>query len=145
MLMDMNKIKKVTMGLAALAALALGGATLANATGGGSSEKSDAPDAKVTGTDASRAGDAALKAVGAGKVVSVEGTDEGVPAVYEVKVDDAGKVTEVQVDKAFGVVGQKADDDQGDATDRGAGDGETGDDAQGHQDQGDGDGETNAG
>ena len=123
----MNKIKKVILGIAALAALALGGATLAGATGGGT-EKADAPDEQIQGADATRAGDAAVSAVGAGKVLSVEGSDEGGAAVYEVKVGNAGKVTEVQVDKAFDVTAQKPDDDASEGGDEGDGDGETADD-----------------
>jgi hypothetical protein len=140
----MNTLKKITLTVGGLAALALGGSAIANATSGSGNEKSDAPDTVVAGTAASKAGDAALTAVGGGKVVSVEGTDEGGPAVYEVKVDNAGKVTEVQVDKAFSVTSQKADD-KGESQDKGDGDGETADDQNGAQDKGDGDGETNDG
>lgn len=142
----MNQIKKVLMSIAALGALGLGGAAIADATSSGSTAKSDAPDTQIQGTDASRAGAAAVKAAGGGKVVSVEGTDEGGTAVYEVKVDNAGKITEVQLDKAFGVTAQKADDDKAESKDTGDGDGETNDDAagqaKGQHDAGDGDGET---
>lgn len=121
------------MTVGALAALALGGAVIANATGGGSSssantEPHDSADQAVTGSAATNAGAAARTAVGGGKVVSVEGTDEGGAAVYEVKIDSSGKVTEVQLDKSFGVVAQKADDDKSESKDTGEGDGETNDD-----------------
>ncbi len=112
------------MGLAALPALALGGSAIAGATSGGTTttEKTDGPDAALTGAPAGKAGKAATDAVGGGKVVSVENTDEGGPAVYEVKVADGGKVTEVQVSKDFAVTSKKADDDQGtDAQDKGDG------------------------
>ena len=125
----MQKIKKVLMGVAALAALALGGAAIANATGGG--ESSDAPDQAVTGTASQKAGGAARQAVGGGTVVSVERSDEG-DSTYEVKVANGGKVHEVQVDDAYHATGQKLDDDQPGAQheqgDQGDGDGETNDD-----------------
>jgi len=143
----MHKTKKTLMGLAALAALALGGSAIAGATGGGTTttEKADGPDAPLTGAPAEKAGKAATDAVGGGgRVVAVENTDEGGPAVYEVKVADGGKVTEVQVSKDFAVTSKKADDDQGtDAQDKGDGDGEKADDGPGAhgQDKGDGDGD----
>jgi uncharacterized membrane protein YkoI len=123
----MSTLKKVLAGLAALAALALGGAAIAGATSGGD-EQSDAPDVAVSGADASSAGDAARAALGGGKVVSVEGSDEGGAAVYEVKVDQNGKVTEIQLDEGFSVVARQADDDQPGSHDQGDGDGEADDD-----------------
>jgi hypothetical protein len=139
----MHKTKKALMGLAALAALALGGSAIAAATsGGGGTEKADGPDKALTGAPADKAGRAATDAVGGGRVVAVENSDEGGPAVYEVKVDKAGTTTEVQVSKVFTVTSKKADDGQGDAQDKGDGDGEKADDGQGDaQDKGDGDGE----
>jgi len=121
----MIKLKKFAMGLAALAALALGGAAIAGATSGGKdgSSGSDAPDTQVAAPAAKAAGDAAVKAVGGGRVVSVETTDEDSPAVYEVKVADGAKVWEVQVDKSYAVTAQKADD-EGTGGDSGDGDGE---------------------
>ncbi len=141
----MHSLKKLSMGLAALAALALGGSAIAGAAnnGGDAQKAGDGPDEALTGTPARNAGKAATKAVGGGRVVSVEKTDEGGPAVYEVKVDEAAKITEVQVTKDYAVSSQKADDDASDKQDRGDGDGEKADDAQGadKQDRGDGDGE----
>jgi uncharacterized membrane protein YkoI len=108
----MKTFKKTLLGVAALAALALGGSALAGATSGGSNEKSDGPDQHLTGSAADRAGAAALAATGDGDIVSVERSDEGGAAVYEVKVSkDDGTVTEVQVDGNNHVVSQKADDD----------------------------------
>jgi hypothetical protein len=103
----MKMLKKVLMGVAALAAFAAGGAAIANATAGSSS---DPPDAAVTGADATRAGASATKALGGGDVVSVERSDEGGGAVFEVKVRQAGTITEVQVDDGFGVTAQKPED-----------------------------------
>jgi hypothetical protein len=74
-----------------------------------------------------KAARAATATLGGGKVVSVETSDEGRPAVYEVKVAKAGTVIEVQVDDSYDVTATKADDDQHDS-DHGDGDGETNDD-----------------
>jgi uncharacterized membrane protein YkoI len=123
----MKTTKKLLMALAALAALAFGGAAIANATGangdGDGETNDDGPDATLVHSSAGdRAAGAATTSLGGGKVVSVEKSDEGGAAVYEVKVDQGGKITEVQVGKDFAVTSKKADDDQGD------GDGETNDD-----------------
>jgi uncharacterized membrane protein YkoI len=124
----MQTTKKLLMALAALAALAFGGATIANATNNGDGDgetRDDGPDASLVGTTAGdRAGKAATDDLGGGKVVSVEQSDEGGAAAYEVKVDKAGKVTEVQVSRDYAVTAKQADDDQRE----GDGDGETNDD-----------------
>lgn len=135
----MTRIKKLAMGIAALAALALGGSAIAGAQSNGGGGTSDTPDQAVTGAPAKRAGAAAVKAAGGGTVRSVERSDEGGTAAYEVKVRRAGKTIEVTETAGYAVVKQAADDDQGDESDRGDGDGETNDDqgAQGH-DRGDG-------
>lgn len=123
----MNALKKVLIGVLAVAALGLGGAALAGATSGSGNEQSDSADEQLTGATAARAGAAAAKAVGGGKVISVERSDEGGDAAYEVKVEHSGTVTEVNLDTALGVTAQQRDDDQG-AADQGDGDGETNDD-----------------
>jgi hypothetical protein len=151
----MQAFKKLLMAIAALGALAFGGAQIAGATGGsndtsakqvqsvqdkgdgdgeqaddveGTQDKGDGDgeqaDDVVTGAAAGKASAAAVKAVGGGTAKSVEKADEGGKAVYEVKVDKSGTITEVTLGSDYSVVGQQADDDQG------------------HQDQGDGDGET---
>jgi len=125
----MGKLKKVLMGVLAVAALGLGGAALAGATSG-NGNGNDNPKGwvkMVSRADASQAGAAATKAVGGGQVVSVERSDEGGGAVYEVKVSHSGTVTEVNLDKAFAVTARQADDDHG-ATEKSDGDGETNDD-----------------
>jgi hypothetical protein len=140
----MHTMKKVLMGVAALAALALGGATIASATGGGEGATGQR-DETVTGSAAQNAGRAAQTAVGGGRVVSVERSDEGGSA-YEAKIDRAGKVIEVQLDEGYGVVSRKADDDRSEQHDPGDGDGETNDDSgAAGQVRGDGDGETQDG
>lgn len=131
----MNPFKKLVLAVAALAALAVGGATIANATHGGGNDAAteretndDGADASVVGTSAGdKAARAATAKLGGGKVVSVEKSDEGRPAVYEVKVAKAGTVTEVQVDDSYDVTATRADDDQHDS-DHGDGDRETNDD-----------------
>jgi uncharacterized membrane protein YkoI len=132
----MNSFKKLLMALAALAALAVGGAAIANAMNSASNNGTatqsethdDGADASLVGTSAAdKAAKAAKDKLGGGTVVSVEKSDEGGPAVYEVKVDNAGTVTEVQVDGSYNVTATKADDDQHGA-DQGDGDGETNDD-----------------
>jgi len=127
----MSTLKKVLMGVIAIAALGLGGAALAGATNGngggsGSAAEGRSADEQVTGTAASKAGAAATKAVGGGDVLSVERSDEGGRAVYEVKVKHNGTVTEVNVDSAYGVTAQQIDDDQG--NEQGDDEGETDDD-----------------
>ncbi|MEA2172160.1 MAG: hypothetical protein QOF76_5460 [Solirubrobacteraceae bacterium] len=125
----MQRIKKITAGVAALAALAFGGAQIAGATGGSDTpEANDTPDQALTGSGAQAASAAAVKAVGGGTAKSVEASDEGGTAVYEVKVDKGGTITEVTLDKSGTVLKQVADDDQGDAADTGDGDGENPDD-----------------
>jgi hypothetical protein len=134
----MNSFKKLLMTLAALAALAVGAAAIANATNSGSGSgnnaaaeretNDDGADASLVGTSAAdKAAKAATDKLGGGKVVSVEKSDEGAPAVYEVKVDKAGTVTEVQVSASYNVTATKADDDEH-ASDQGDGDGESNDD-----------------
>jgi uncharacterized membrane protein YkoI len=154
----MKRIKQVIMGIAALAALGLGGAAIAGAAGGNDTpEPGDQPDHVVDSATAAKAGRAATGTAG-GDVISVERTDEGGKAVYEVKVQRAGHVDEVQVDSSFGIVSSKVDDEQADGADQqgehgdaadgadAAGQGdqpEPGDqpDQPGQADQGDGDGE----
>lgn len=74
----MNSPKKVLTGIAALVALGLGGSAIAGAAnnGDGDGEKADGPDQGLTGSASQRAGAAATRAVGGGRVVSVESSDE---------------------------------------------------------------------
>jgi hypothetical protein len=75
----MNSFKKLLMAVAALASLAVGGATIANATHGGGNDAAaeietndDGADASVVGTSAGdKAARAATAALGGGKIVSV--------------------------------------------------------------------------
>jgi hypothetical protein len=108
----MQRFKKVLGGVAALAALAFGGAQIAGATGGSSSSNNEGSDAAITGAAADQAKAAAVKAVGGGQATKVRAENEG-SAIYEVEVDNAGKTTEVTLGKTFNVIDQKADDQEG--------------------------------
>ena len=114
----MNGIQKTLAGVAALAALGLGGSAIATATSNSNapSDGGDGPDHQVAGPAAQQAGDAALAAVPGGKLASVEAADEGGATAYEVKVTDpSGKLIEVGVSKTFTVTHQNADDDPAEA------------------------------
>ena len=108
-----NAINIRTLVIAAAVAMlvALGGAGIAYANGGGDSEES------LTGPDAQKAKSAAIAAVGSGTLTEVErddgddgyGTSGG---VYEVEVTrEDGSQVEVHLDGDYDVVGQGADED----------------------------------
>jgi uncharacterized membrane protein YkoI len=100
-----NRASRLLMGVAALAALALGGATVASAVsnGNGSAQRSD--ETALTGDTAAKVKDAALAETGGGTVERVE-TDADGHAAYEAHVlkSDGTRVT-VYVNKQFEVVG----------------------------------------
>jgi hypothetical protein len=101
--------RKIAAGIAALAALALGGAAIASATGGS--------DQQLSGDTATKASAAALKAVGGGKVTGSEQDGEK-GATYEVEVTKTdGSVVDVRLDASYKVVAVDGDseraDDQG--------------------------------
>ncbi len=108
-----NAINVRTLVIAAAVAMlvALGGAGIAYANGGGDSEE------QLTGPDTQKAKSAAIAAVGGGTVTEVErddgddgyGTGGG---AYEVEVErDDGTQVEVHLDGDYDVVGQEADED----------------------------------
>jgi uncharacterized membrane protein YkoI len=134
-----NKIRKILMGLAALAALALGGSALAGAASGGGSgsdqavqERGEASepagsedtdnvqdengkddgqdcDQGLTGDTATRASEAALAATGGGKVNASERDGEK-GATYEVEITKPdGKTVDVRLDDQFKVVAVDSD------------------------------------
>jgi uncharacterized membrane protein YkoI len=90
-------------GGALAAALIGGGAAVAVANGGDD-------DRPLTGPALERATRAALDHVGAGTVVETEVGDEGAAYGVEIRLDD-GRVVEVNLDAAFTVIGQEADED----------------------------------
>jgi hypothetical protein len=106
----------ILAGLAALAALALGGAAIANATG----VVGDDEGQKLSSSEAARAGAAALRATGGGTVQESE--REGTSYEIEVRKPD-GSIVEVQLDSSYRVVGvdgdQETDDDDGEQEDAG--------------------------
>jgi uncharacterized membrane protein YkoI len=103
-----NRASRLLMGVAALAALALGGATVASAVsnGNGSAQRSD--ETALTGDTAAKVKDAALAETGGGTVERVE-TDADGHAAYEAHVlkTDGTRVT-VYVNKQFEVVGTES-------------------------------------
>jgi uncharacterized membrane protein YkoI len=101
----------------ALAALALGGAAIANATMGDDGEP-------LSGTTVDRASAAALKAAGGGRVTETEHDAED-GATYEVEVTKAdGSQVDVRLDPSFHVV--TIERDREDASDDDAGDDDSG-------------------
>jgi uncharacterized membrane protein YkoI len=104
-----DKMKGVVIGVAAIAALAIGGTAIAGAAGGGDDNGTDRA---ITGTALEQASAAALKATGGGKVTQTEVGDE--ESYYEVEVTrDDGSQVDVQLDKSFNLVGQKVDHEDG--------------------------------
>jgi uncharacterized membrane protein YkoI len=98
-------MKRLLTALVAVAALGAGGTAIAGAASGGDDNGTDKA---ITGSALDRASAAALKATGGGKVSETEAGDE--ESYYEVEVTrgDGSKV-DVQLDRGFNVVGQKAD------------------------------------
>ena len=89
----------------AIAALAAGGAGIAQAIGGDSEEQ-------ITGAAAEKAKSAALEAAGGGTVLEVERQDGDGVGVYEVEVRRAdGSQVEIHLDANYQPVGAAADDD----------------------------------
>lgn len=102
-----DKLKRVAIAIAAVAALAAGGAAIAGATGGGNDT-----DKAITGEALDRAKKAALDHTGGGTVTEAE-ADDG-DGAYEVEVTRAdGSQVEVHLDKRFTIIGQASDDDHG--------------------------------
>jgi uncharacterized membrane protein YkoI len=106
-----RRTTKIAAGFAALAALALGGAAIANATQGGGG--------KLTRAEASKASAAALRATGGGKVQSYERDGED-GATYEVEVRKPdGSVVDVRLDGSYRVVVIEGDQESHDGPDAG--------------------------
>ena len=103
-----SKMKKVVLGVLALAALALGGAAIAGATGG----DDDGSERAITGSALDRASAAALQETGGGKVTGTEAGDE--EGAYEVEVTRSdGSQVDVHLDDRFNVLNQVGDGDSG--------------------------------
>jgi uncharacterized membrane protein YkoI len=123
-----DKIKGVAAAMAAIAALAIGGAALAGATNNSDNPSSqpaapqssqqaedesgnEAPDQPISGgSDLDKASAAALEHTGGGQVTDTEVGDE--ESYYEVEVTlDDGSQVDVQLDRSFQVVGDEADEE----------------------------------
>ena len=108
-----DKLKGALIAVGVIAVLATGGAAIAGATGGGDGGDKGEKETPITGSALDRASQAALKETGGGKVTETEQGDE--ESYYEVEVTKAdGGQVDVQLDKAFNVVGTKVDHEDGD-------------------------------
>jgi uncharacterized membrane protein YkoI len=109
----MNRRTRIVLGAtAAIVAAGVAAAGVATAADAGD----DSPDVAITGTDLSRASEAALAETGGGEVVDSEVEDE--ENGYEVEVNLAdGRQIEVQLDAKFAVVSSdvNVEGDDGDA------------------------------
>lgn len=114
-----ERIKKALMGLAALAALALGGGALAQAGGSGGGDKAEQgehgeQDESVSGAKADRAKAAALEITNGGTANSVERDDEN-GATWEVEVTKPdGQTVDVRLDQGYERVVVEGDSEDGD-------------------------------
>lgn len=121
-----NKLKGAIIAAAAIVALAIGGAAIAGATGG----EDDGSGKPITGSALEKAKTIALDHTGGGRVTATELNDE--EGAYEVEVTRAdGSQVDVHLDRAFKVIGEKADGEKGDDNHAGenAGDNASGDKA----------------
>jgi hypothetical protein len=132
-----DKLKKIVLGVAALAALALGGSAIAGATSGGD----DSSDKALTGDILNKASKAALAETGGGTIGQTE-TDNEKGATYEVEVTKPdGTQVDVRLDDQFKVVAVDGDSEESGAEENAADEGpDRGPDADssepGHQDAG---------
>lgn len=111
-----ERIKKALMGLAALAALALGGGAIAQAgsSGGGDKAEQGEQDESVSGPQANRAKEAALEVTKGGEVNAVERDGED-GATWEVEVTKTdGQTVDVRLDQAYQPVVVEGDSEDGD-------------------------------
>lgn len=103
----MQRRTRVIAAAALVLLVAGGGAGAAVAAGGDD-------DTPLTGATLERATAAALEATGGGTVTETEVGDDAAAYGVEVRLPD-GREVEVNLDEAFAVVGQEADDDGGDS------------------------------
>jgi uncharacterized membrane protein YkoI len=104
--------KKIVAGVAALAALALGGAALAGATSGGSDDTGDRS-AAIPASALGKAKAVALDATGGGETGESE-LDGEKGATYEVEVTKPnGDQVDVRLDRSFEVVAMDGDEEDG--------------------------------
>jgi hypothetical protein len=106
----------IVAGIAALAALVLGGAAIAGSQGVGPFGDDDA---QLTGPAADHAKAAALEITGGGKANAVERDSEH-GATYEVEVTKPnGKTVDVRLDASYNLVTVDGDSEQNDGGDAG--------------------------
>ena len=104
----MNRRTKFAGALAAALVAGAVGTGIATASGG----DDDATDVSIKGSDLERASAAALDHTGGGSVTGTETGDE--ESYYEVEITlDDGSQVDVQLDRAFNVVGSEGDGDGG--------------------------------
>ena len=106
----------IAAGIAAVAALVLGGAGIAGSQGVGPFGDDDA---QLTGPAADRAKAAALEITGGGKANAVERDSEN-GATYEVEVTKPnGKTLDVYLDASYSLVSVEGDSEENDSGDAG--------------------------
>lgn len=105
-----RRLTMILAGLAALGALALGGAAIANATG----VVGDDEGSKLSSSETARAGAAALRATGGGTIQESEReSEDGATFEVEVRRPD-GSVVEVRLDSSYRVLGMDGDKESND-------------------------------
>ena len=102
----MQRTTKIITGAAVVVLVAAAGASVAAAANG---DPAEGPDSSITGEALQRAEDAALAAVGGGRVTGTEAGDEESRYEVEVTLPD-GRQVDVQLDERFTVVGSPEDD-----------------------------------
>ncbi len=110
-----KRVKKILTGIGLLAAFGLGGAAIAAAQGesgndhGGEKGRGAETGQNATGPDASRAGQAALQAVGGGKVMSVEKETPEQGAEQHASGDESAKERAIDQKTVYAVQVKKSD------------------------------------
>jgi len=106
-----GKTKGVLAAVAAVAAIGGGAAAIAGASGG-AEDGAEGPDQAITGSALDKASAVALDHTGGGQVTDSEVGDE--ESYYEIEVTrDDGSQVDVQLDRGFQVVGDEADEADG--------------------------------
>ena len=112
----MRITRKIIIGVGAAAIIAAG-AGIAAAAGGSDEDSTEGPDVAISGDALQKASEAALAETGGGEVTETEVGDE--ESYYEVEVTSSdGSQTDVQLDRGFNVVGEKADHESSSDTGR---------------------------
>lgn len=107
-----DKLEGMVIAVATIAALGLGGVTIAGAAGG----DDDASQKSISGNTLEKASAAALDHTGGGEVTETEAGDEEGAYEIEVRRED-GISVDVHLNKDFELLSQVNDDDKGDKKD----------------------------